>query len=119
MIQSDRHIDHNELRFSETRPIFASAKDWLTHYEFCVQHKHEPWPAANREEFILADAHGILDCHQEWIPCAAQLRHWGLSPRFGRTHEPFSEFWKERFLASLNTDREFASAVFCLIQGEG
>ena len=105
--------DHNK------RPVFPTAEVWLDHYEFCTANSHEPWPTLSYDELIIADAHGIFEFYQQWIPCVAQLRFWGLSPRFGREHEPQSEFEKETFLSSLKSDRQFASAVFNLIQGRG
>ncbi len=96
--------DHNR------RPRFESAEDWLQHYRTAIQHRQQPWPAASRDELLLADAHGILDTNQHWIPCAAQLRHWGLPLRFGRPQQPYSETFKERLLTTFQSDSELRAA---------
>ena len=107
--------DHNQ------RPIFQSAEHWLEHYEHSVSYGLNPFPPLTYDELILADAHGILELkpYRHWIPGVRDLPHLGLSPNFGRDHEPHDEFEKETFLASLKSDPQFASAVFNLIQGEG
>ncbi|MEQ9410941.1 MAG: hypothetical protein RIK87_24735 [Fuerstiella sp.] len=119
MIQAIEHSDHNAIPLSPDRPRFNSADDWLSHFEHATKHGHRPWPPVSRDELLTADEHGLLEIHPEWVPCRMGLRLLKLPDCFGRTLEPYGEGFKERFLSTLNTDPQFASAVLNLIRGEG
>lgn len=99
-------------------PRFQSAEHWRRHYDDATKHGHRPWPPTTRDELLLADELGLLESHPEWIPCQVGLRLLQLPECFGRVLVPFPERFKERFLQTLDSDDEFASAVRNLVHGE-
>ena len=119
MIQSKLSEDHNRVQSRDGQPLFPSAELWLKHFEHSTRHGHRPWPPRTRDELLLADELGLLEAYPQWIPCSVGLRLLDLPDSFGRTLEPFTERFKERFLSTLYNDTIFATAVLNLIRGEG
>jgi hypothetical protein len=93
--------------------------DRTDQFEHATSQGDRAWPPVSRDEFLLAEEHGLLEIHPEWIPCRIGLRLLNLPDSFGRTLEPYNERFKERFLSALHFDPEFAAAVLNLIHGEG
>ena len=119
MIQTPKTPDYVRTTGFGESPRFQSAEHWLQHYDDATKHGHHPWPPRTRDELSLADEVGLIETHPQWSPCQVGLRLLNLPDCFGRTLEPFPERFKERFLQTLNSDEEFASAVFNLIHEEG
>lgn len=119
MIQASERTDHAAISLWGQRPRFASAEDWLIHYEQAIEQGHRPWEPTTRDELVLAEEHGVLELNPHWIPGRLGLRLLDLPEHFGRSLEPYSERFRERFLSTLNADPDFASAVLNLIHGRG
>ena len=119
MIQATNSHDHTGKTAFGEPPRFQSAEHWLAHYYDSIERGDLPWPPSTRDELLLADDAGLLETHSHWIPSRIGLRLLQLPEHFGRTLEPYGERFKERFLQTLISDDEFASAIFNLIQGEG
>lgn len=116
MIQATNSHDHAQRTPFGEQPRFETAEHWLEHYHDATKHGQHPWPPTTRDELLLAEELGLLEFHPEWIPNRIGLRLLGLPDFFGRQLEPFPERFRERFLATLNADDEFAAAVLNLIQ---
>lgn len=93
------------------RPTFDSPEHWLEHFQESTANGERPWQPGTRGELMLADELGLIEEHPEWIPGQIGLRLLGLPDHFGRTLEPHSERFRERFLATLVQDADFCSAV--------
>ena len=119
MIQTKERTDHRTYSGNGERPQFRSPAQGLQHVEAATRHGHRPWEPATRAELLLADEVGLLEAYPQWIPCRVGLRLLDLPDSFGRTLEPFTERFKERFLSTLYNDTAFATAVLNLIRGEG
>lgn len=68
---------------------------------------------------MLANEIGLLEIYRHWIPCRVGLRLLDLPDSFGRTLEPYSERFQERFLSTLLNDKSFANAVLRLLESGG
>ncbi|MEZ6129904.1 MAG: hypothetical protein R3C59_14570 [Planctomycetaceae bacterium] len=124
MICSTEHDDQKTFGFplscrEDGSPEFPTPEDWLAHFDQAARHGHRPWPPVTRDELLLADEFGLLEDFPQWLPGRLGLRLLNLPDHFGRSLEPYSERFRERFLSTLNADPEFASAVLNLIHGEG
>lgn len=109
--------DQVQVIKTEQRPNFATPEDWLEHYEGSTAQGARPWEPATRGELLLADQVGLLDLNPQWIPGRMGLSLLGLPTHFGRTLEPFSERFRERFLTTLMEDPEFLSALANCLNG--
>ncbi|MEQ9406202.1 MAG: hypothetical protein RIK87_00690 [Fuerstiella sp.] len=93
------------------RPTFDSPEHWLEHFDESTAKGERPWQPATRGELLLADELGLLEVYRHWIPQKIGLRLLGLPDHFGQSLEPYSERFRERFLATLVQDADFCSAV--------
>ncbi len=100
------------------RPNFLTPEHWLRHYHDATANGHIPWSPATRGELLLADEHGILDMHPQWIPCRIGLRLLDLPRHFGRRLRPYSDYTAERIVVTLTSNPQMLKAV-CTLISEG
>lgn len=100
-----------------SRPDFLTPGDWLAHYAQCVADGHRAWEPATRDELLLAESHGLLALHPEWLPCRIGLRLLDLPHWFGRRQAPRSPLWRERSVQTLLDDPDMLAAICALIRG--
>ena len=96
-------------------PEFPDLESWLTQFLRCLETGCEPPPPSTREEFLIADLHGVFGDRPYLIPNRRTLKFLGLPAWFGRHVEPLDELGREQFLRALKDDPEFRSACRCLL----
>jgi len=102
-------------RAHDEQPRFKTPDAWLDHYHLCIDNNRRPWPPWSRDELLLAEREGLLEVNPQWIPGKQGLQMLDLPPFFGRRLPPFGERFQERFLATLQSDPDFRSAVTNMI----